>query len=51
MKLASVNGVNVCDFVRGSRGSGINFRGTPVGTGSRPHGEFRYVVLIVWCLW
>ena len=26
--------------LRGSRGSGINFRGTPVGTGSRPHGEF-----------
>jgi len=36
---------------RGSRGSGINFRGTPVGMGSRPHGEFRYVVLKVWCLW
>jgi len=35
--------------LRGSRGSGINFRGTPVGTGSRPHGEFKYVVLKVWC--
>jgi len=37
--------------LRCSRGSGTNFRGTPVGTGSRPHGEFRYVVLKVWCLW
>jgi len=36
--------------LRGSSGSGINVRGTPVGMGSRPHGEFRYVVLKVWCL-